>query len=245
MRISDFLKQREQQRAWEFANGLGNGDPNTNGEYLCFDYFLQTDLSLFLDVGANKGIFTKRALEQYPDLPLLALDELEGQDVSFFVHPKHHETSSLSPRKLMTSRFQDDMHEITVPVKTLDGVLSAESVDLINIFIKIDTEGHEAGVMRGAKSMLEEAEQAAILFEYSFAWIESGQSIENNFQFLNGLGFNFYRVLPVGLEHLRFITRDMPNIQYCNYMAVKGHGFENCEQLSVASPLGANQLILL
>jgi FkbM family methyltransferase len=272
LRISEFLKQREQQRAWEFANGFGNGDPNTNGEYLCFDYFLQTDLSLFLDVGANRGIFTKRSLEQYPDLPLrafepnpaiqeklqsviatgskakafqLALDEFAGQDVSFFVHQKHHETSSLSPRKLMTSRFQDDMYEITVPVETLDGVLSAESVDLTNVFLKIDTEGHEAGVMRGAKSVLEQAQQAAILFEYSFAWVESGQSIEDNFQFLNNLGFDFYRVLPVGLEHLRFITRDMSNIQYCNYMAVKGHSFENCEQVSVASPLGTNQLILL
>ncbi|MCF6293648.1 MAG: FkbM family methyltransferase [Robiginitomaculum sp.] len=272
MDLSNFLSRREQEREWHYANGFGNGDSKTNGEYLCFDYFLKTKLSLFLDVGANKGIFTKRALEQYPDLPLLAfepnpviqgklqtaiglgskakafqlgLDELEGQDVSFFVHPKHHETSSLSPRKLMTSRFQDDMHEITVSVKTLDGVLSAESVDLTNIFIKIDTEGHEAGVMRGAKSVLEEAEQAAILFEYSFAWIESKETIEDNFQFLNDLGFDFYRVLPVGLENLRFITRDMSSIQYCNYMAVKGHDFENCEKLSVASPLGINPLILI
>jgi len=272
LRISEFLKQREQQRAWEFANGFGNGDPNSNGEYLCFDYFLKTKLSLFLDVGANKGIFTKRALEQYPDLPLLAfepnpviheklqsaiangskaksfqlaLDEFGEQAVKFFVHPKHHETSSLSPRTLMTSSFQADMHEITVPVQTLDAVLSQQSVDLTNVFIKIDTEGHEAGVMRGASSVLEEAEQAAILFEYSFAWIESKETIEDNFQFLNDLGFNFYRVLPVGLEKLRFITRDMASIQYCNYMAVKGHDFENCEQLSVASTLGSNQLILL
>lgn len=272
MHISEFLRKREQQRDWEYANGFGNGNPDTNGEYLCFDYFLNTGLSAFVDVGANRGIFVTRAIKQFPDLPImafepnpkiqqelfsaieqgshskafqLALDEFNKPDVSFFVHPKHHETSSLSTRSLMTSRFQADMYEIKVPVKTLDTVLAQNPADLSNVFLKIDTEGHEAGVIRGAKSTLKQAKCAAVLFEYSFAWIESGQSIEDIFQFLDGLGFDFYRVLPLGLEHLRFITRDMNTIQYCNYVALKGHDLSDIAHLPIASCHGSNQLLHL
>ncbi len=196
MNLSNFLKRREQQRTWHYANGFGNGDPHTNGEYLCFDFFLKRGISLFLDVGANRGIFSKRALATDPDLPVLAfepnpqmseqlatvlakgnnatpyplaLDDYDDGQVSFFVHPKHHETSSLSPRRLMTHQFQADMHEITVPVRTLDAVLEQTSCCLDHVFLKIDTEGHEAGVMRGAKRTLEKSEKAIILFEYSFA----------------------------------------------------------------------------
>ncbi len=272
MELSTFLALREQERDWQFANGFGNGDPTTNGEYLCADHFLNSDLSLFLDIGANRGIFSERALQFNPDLPLqafepnpqiipelqsclnagsktslhrMALDEAGTGEVSFHVHPVHHETSSLSPRKLMTSQFQAAMQEITVPLRNLDEVMDPQEVDVRNVFLKIDTEGHEAGVMRGGRKLLQSSQQCAILFEYSFAWIESGESIEDTFQFLNELGFDFYRVLPVGLEHLRFITRNMADIQYCNYLAVKGHDLQGQEQVDLASPLGSNRLILL
>jgi FkbM family methyltransferase len=272
MRMSEFLEKREQERAWAYANGFGNGNPETNGEYLCVDFFLNSNLSLFLDVGANRGIFSRRVLEKKPNLALLAfepnpqirheletsiangsqakcyslaLDEFEGREVSFHVHPTHHETSSLSKRSLMTSRFQADMQEIKVPVRTLDSVLQDLDVDLRSIFLKIDTEGHEAGVLRGARSTLLTANKVAVLFEYSFAWIESGQSIEDIFQFLDQLGFDFYRVLPTGLEHLRFLTRHMKEIQYCNYVALKNQDMSDLPQVSAATPLGANTLIHL
>ncbi|PHR60045.1 MAG: hypothetical protein COA47_08330 [Robiginitomaculum sp.] len=272
MELSIFLVQREQERDWHFANGFGNGDPTTNGEYLCVDYFLNSDLSLFLDVGANRGMFSERALRFNPDLPLqafepnpqiipelqsclsagsntclhqLALDETGAGEVSFYVHPVHHETSSLSPRRLMTSRFQAAMQEVTVPLRNLDAMVDPKTVTVRNVFLKIDTEGHEAGVMRGGRQLLHNSQQCAILFEYSFAWIESGETIEDAFQFLDELGFDFYRVLPVGLEHLRFITRDMANVQYCNYLAIKGHDLQGQKQVDLASPLGSNRLILL
>lgn len=272
MDLSNFLSRREQEREWHYANGFGNGDPKNNGEYLCVNHFLDRNLSLFLDVGANRGIFSERAIAHSPALPLhafepnpkiipelkkrltagsnthlhqIALDEAETGEVSFYVHPTHHETSSLSPRQLMTSRFQAAMHKITVPLRNLDTALMGFDCELSNVFLKIDTEGHEAGVMRGGVNLLQNSERCAVLFEYSFAWLESGQSIEDTFQFLDSAGFDFYRVLPVGLEHLRFITRDMLNIQYCNYLALKGHDMSTCKQTGVASPFGQNRLILL
>ncbi|MBL4595582.1 MAG: FkbM family methyltransferase [Robiginitomaculum sp.] len=272
MELQEFLNRREAERSWCYANGFGNGDPNTNGEYLCFDYFLKTGVSLALDVGANRGIFSARALQSQPDLHLLAfepnpqvlsqlqeniavgtracihqmaLHDAGDAELSFYVHPVHHETSSLSRRRLMTSQFQADMHEISVPVRKLSAVLAETGCDYSNVFLKIDTEGHEAAVMRGAEQMLDKSVCVAILFEYSFAWAEANERIEDTFQFLNGLGYDFYRVLPVGLEHLRFITRDMAQVQYCNYLAIKGHAMSDATRLQVPSPYGANQLVLL
>ncbi len=272
MDITDFIARREQEREWHYANGFGNGDPDTNGEYLCVDYFLDLDPSLFLDVGANSGIFCERALAHSPDLHVhafepnqqiipelqsrlniganahlhqIALDEAPSGEVSFYVHPTHHETSSLSPRRLMTSRFQAAMQKITVPLSNLDTVLAGSDHNISNVFLKIDTEGHEAGVMRGGQHILSKSDNCAVLFEYSFAWAETGEKIEDSYQFLDGMGFDIYRVLPVGLEHLRFITRDMEQIQYCNYLAVKGYDLSKSKQMDIASPFGSNRLILL
>jgi len=111
------------------------------------------------------------------------------------------------------------------------------------VFIKIDAEGFEFPVIRGGKTLLDKSPSVAILFEFSFAWKESGESIEQCFQFLNSLGYDFYRLTPYGLEHLRFITQDMNHIQYCNYVALKGVDLSAFSAMNIPSPYGENLLV--
>jgi len=42
------------------------------------------------------------------------------------------------------------------------------------------------------------------------------------FHLLDNYGYQFYRVTPLGLEHLRFYSPEMEGSEYCNYLAVKG-----------------------
>jgi hypothetical protein len=60
MTLDDLAKSREAERAWAHANGFNNGDPATNGEYACVDRLL-AHADLFVDVGANEGLFVERA----------------------------------------------------------------------------------------------------------------------------------------------------------------------------------------
>lgn len=254
MSFDDFARAREAERAWAFANGFNNGDPATNGEYACLDLLL-AGADLFVDVGANEGLFVERAagtptiaFEPNPAhaatlaaklaggrLEAAALGDAPGR-ATLHVHPLHHATASLGDRSRMTARFRAQMRPVAVEVRTLDSYgLSAR-----RLVLKIDAEGYEAPVLRGARDTLAAAPAAAAMFEYSFAWLETGERLLDAFQLLDGLGFDLFRILPLGLEHVRFFTAGMEQAQYCNYVALKG--IEVGRPRALATPFGETTL---
>lgn len=267
LEIEKWINLRQQEQDFQYANGFNNGDPKTNGEYLCTDYFMNLGIDTFCDIGTNVGIFSKRILEKYPEvfihsfepnpkhLEILKTLEQDNQSLTFYPlalgdkkgkfdfhhHPVHHETSSLSRRHLMSSEFQKEMKTIEVNVECLDNF----NIKSNNLFLKIDTEGNEFPILRGSENTITNTQTSVILFEYSFGWKETKENIELCFQYLNNLGFDFYRVLPIGLEEIRFITTDMQNIQYCNYMAIKSISFDPKQILNVPSQYAINKVIQL
>jgi hypothetical protein len=80
------------------------------------------------------------------------------------------------------------------------------------------------------------------MFEDSFAWLETGESMLNCFQFLDGLGFDLFRILPLGLEHVRFFTNDMERAQYCNYVAIKGFDLLRTPRVALPTLYGETTL---
>lgn len=263
MTLEEFLAAREADRAFAFANGYNNGDPATNGEYACLDLLLGA-ADLFVDVGANAGLFLSRALSREPRPRLLAFEpnpqhaaalrSLIGQAgtletvalsdapgrATLHVHPTHHATASLTDRPRMSPRFRAELRPVDVEVRRLDDyALKAD-----RLAVKIDAEGFELPVMRGAERTLAACVDAAVMFEYSFAWQETGQSMLEGFQLLDRLGFDLYRILPLGLEHVRFFTNEMERAQYCNYVALKGFEGLRTPAQTLATPFGETSLRL-
>lgn len=77
---------------------------------------------------------------------------------------------------------------ITVPMVTLDEALAGRQVDLI----KIDVEGFEQNVIRGARSILtqERGRPKALLVEvHPFAWAETGTTSASFLALLDEMGF--------------------------------------------------------
>jgi hypothetical protein len=96
--------------------------------------------------------------------------------------------------------------------------------------------------MRGARALLDAAPGAAVMFEHSFAWLETAESLLDCFQFFDALGFDFFRILPYGLEHVRFFTNDMERAQYCNYVAMKGFAAAEQRARPLPTPYGETTL---
>lgn len=88
-----------------------------------------------------------RLLVKFPDIELhqCAVSEADGE-VSFFVHTKRSGYSSLGK----PSEGDKNINEITVPMKRLDTLISKDDIDMI----KIDVEGAELGVLRGAEALI-------------------------------------------------------------------------------------------
>ena len=184
------------------------------------------------------GSMLREKLPTSGRLEAVALSDKAGL-ADLHVHVRHNATASLSARPRMSKRFQAEIRSQSVPVRRLDDYadeVSAESA----LLVKIDAEGFEFPVIRGGDTLLTRAAPCAIMFEFSFAWLETGEDLLTCFQFLDERGFDFFRILPVGLEHLRFYSADMDRAQYCNYVAVKG--FPLSPAVDVASFYGQNAL---
>lgn len=92
----------------------------------------------------------------FANIHACAAGETTGQ-VSFFINMRKSGYSSL--RRLVSSN-QEEISEITVPIRRLDDIVSPNDVDVI----KIDVEGAELGVLRGSENIFNCA-RPTIMFE--------------------------------------------------------------------------------
>ncbi len=147
----------------------------------------------FVDVGANVGVFTLRAadhvgatgrvvaIEASPSVfPYLqhnvrrsgykniscvqvAVSEREGREVAFYDAPAtSFGMGSMAPQFGSPAK--------PVIGKTLDGILKETGVDRVDV-VKVDVEGFEAAVFRGAVQMLTSTPRPVIVFEF-LDWAE-------------------------------------------------------------------------
>ena len=237
--MDKFLKKRTEEVEWLRLNGYENENPEVNGQYKIIDAL---PFNLFVDIGANRGIFSDRLkdiwrmlFEPNPELAAnlrkkypsstyeVALAEHEGHSL-FSLFDGDNATSSQFERTYMMPSFTKNRRVITVetkPLNSFEGVITARANEQ-PVFIKIDAEGAEAPIMRGARKILKGLKSAFVMFEYSFGWMEAGESLKDSFHLLDNLGgYSLYRITPLGIEKVRFFTLDMENYRLCNYLAVK------------------------
>lgn len=82
-----------------------------------------------------------------------------------------------------------------VSVNTLDGYCREKGLDRIDL-LKIDTEGHELDVLRGARRMLAERRVKLILFEFGGAGMDSRVFFRDIFDLLVAHGYQVLRITP-------------------------------------------------
>ena len=86
-------------------------------------------------------------------------------------------------------------------VATLDTEFPASEARRID-FLKIDTEGYDLKVMKGAVDLL--SRTRFLQFEYNSFWISVGSSLAEANRFLADLGFSVVLVRSTGLHPVRY-----------------------------------------
>jgi FkbM family methyltransferase len=163
---------------------------------------LRDDLRTIVDVGANRGQFTLYALARFPSARILAFEPLpaarqnmlrlfEGENrveiVPFALGENEGEvvmhlsaredSSSLLPmgeRQVSTFPGTDEIGTTRVDVRTLDSVLADREIPRPAL-LKVDVQGFELPLLRGAEQSLGSFDQ--ILIEASFVELYEGQAL--------------------------------------------------------------------
>jgi FkbM family methyltransferase len=164
----------------------------------------------FLDVGANFGYFTLLAasrvgrtgrvlaVEPSPLAGLRLTENVRRNDLSWVqVHQLGLSEASgsldlyLSPAAFHspTMSASSGGEPVSVPVRRLDECLEAWGVESVDL-MKMDVEGHEPFVLRGAGTALSSGRIRAVLVEFNDHWLrEQGSSPDELYRIFREAGY--------------------------------------------------------
>lgn len=147
-----------------------------------------TKLWVFEPIPANYAAL--RELFRYDErvqVSALALSNAKGQS-SFFVKTRAPEESGLRPRSFYNDGRNDDLMEILVQVERLDQIPIDFRVD----FMKIDTEGGEVDILKGATGLLEQ-DWPLVSVEYGPGGYDAyGYGAETLFELASNLSYSIF-----------------------------------------------------
>tara|TARA_R110000751_G_scaffold221300_2_gene323805 strand:- start:558 stop:1391 length:834 start_codon:yes stop_codon:yes gene_type:complete len=173
------------------------------------------------DVGANVGRYATTVSSIFPDARLycfephpksfkklksknpqakafpIAVGE-ENHKCTLFERSDYPDGSEMASvhEKVITEFHNVDSIKIEVDMKTIDQIMEEENLDFID-FLKIDVEGHELAVIKGAQKSIREGKVKVIQYEFNHPNIESKTFMKDFRKELKE--YEFYRLLENGM----------------------------------------------
>jgi FkbM family methyltransferase len=215
-------------------------DPNTNGE-AWFAELVAPRVSVFIDVGANVGNWTGMMLRKVPTFRVALLYEPSDQAVAalnrrfvddpnieiiqaavgdrvansmkFFGEPNAGEMSSLIRGVSSATATAKN-----VRVTTLDAEVDHRRLEYVDL-IKIDAEGYDLHVLRGASNLVGNRRVGFVQFEYNSSWCNAGSTLTAAFQFLQSARYQVFLLKQDRLVEFDY-QRYGDFFAYSNFVAV-------------------------
>jgi FkbM family methyltransferase len=198
---------------------------------------------IFFDVGANVGNYAKEVLASYPNTQGFlfephpaSFNKLKSDSALNFVNKfnialgerneklKFYDRADIegSEHASLYSEAISGIHqkvvvEIEVEVQTLDLFCKERQISQID-FLKIDTEGHELSVLKGASHLISKKNIKLIQFEFNEMNVVSRTYMRD---FLGLLAnYQLHRLLPDGLLPLNNYVQDTEIFGFQNIVAI-------------------------
>lgn len=225
--------------------------PNSdiNGENWIVDN-LAPQCSTVFDVGANKGewtsyFITKGSAKKFilfepslttyqflvdkfknvPEVTIVnkAVSDTEGESF-FFEEPDFGETSSL-----ISSFSNDSSKKTLVKISTVDAAAEELGIEKID-YLKIDVEGFDLHVIRGARRTIEAGNVTYIQFEYNEPWALAGSTLASAIGFLKEHKYETFLLKKDGLYRFNY-NRYKEFFGYSNFFSTPIANIANISHL--------------
>jgi len=240
-----FVRLRNQVSA-VIQHGLSDGiEMDRNGEAWLID-LIARDSIFFVDVGANKGLWSQRYLDASKDavrglafepsreaaevlrdmvdrrfpgrveIVEAAVSDARGCS-TFYAEPGCGETSSLLPTFSLQSAVAR-----RVEVTTIDTEIETRSLGHVDM-LKIDTEGYDLHVLRGARTSLRNKVFDVVQFEYNAPWAYANSTLHEAIELLTDCGYRLLLLRSGRLERFDYETYG-EYYRYSNFVALSPRG---------------------
>jgi FkbM family methyltransferase len=198
------------------CNGIAITFGGKEGLTLAEEHFLARNKArlqggVLLDVGANHGAYARLlhklaptariiAFEPHPttfailtdlfaDLPAIVLINQAVADqpghLTLYDFRSSDGSTQASLSEAAVAYYSNDIVAHSVDCTTIDGFMMEHAIERID-FLKIDTEGHDLSVLKGARNALRDRKIAMIQFEFIPANIATGATMHGFFEVLEG-----------------------------------------------------------
>jgi FkbM family methyltransferase len=209
-----------------------------NGERLLIEK-VAPHLSMVFDVGANTGEWSRlvRRSNQSATIHMFecnsqladglrsefisdgaavihdhALGDVEGRQVFYCVDSSPDLGSLVHPDAGLA------FAPVTVQVRTIDAICSELGIDRVDL-LKVDTEGYDFRVLRGASRMISEQRVMTIQFEYGAGWARCGSTLLQCIEWLSERNYKTFLLTPEGHKPFDY-ARWGEFLGYSNFVAL-------------------------
>ncbi len=140
------------------------------------------------------------------------------EQLSFLSSEKNSEVGSLYDKDFSSSDFVLDITE-KIEFDTIDNFCESKAIQRIH-FLKVDVEGHDFFVLKGAKSLLDKGAIDFIQFEFGHANYLSKTYLYDFFQLLS-TNYRIYKTFRNGFYEIKSYNTDIEIHILSNYVAVR------------------------
>lgn len=224
------------------VDGAGNSNLHTNGESALLKRNLRNGDVVF-DVGANIGEWAHACLAANPRVDLHCFEpsrftfhKLEKANLPSNVHLNNFGLSSASGPAIL--RIVAEGHPLNslylqqgvsgvswesgteqVDLKTIDDYCAQHKIHRVDL-VKVDVEGHDLEVLKGAARMLAQNRIGLIQFEYGQATLAARVFLIDIFTFFLKLcpRARFWKILPQQLVEVPRYDQRLETFRYTNYL---------------------------
>jgi len=148
-------------------------------------------------------------------LQRMAMSDGSGSSLLHVVAPAAGTNSLHAPHGVSSGVLTEE-----VTTTTLSSYAEQAGLDQLAL-VKIDTEGHDLAVLRGARHLFAEQRISVAQFEYNHRWIYARSYLRDAFELLEPLGYRVGKLTPAGVEFYPSWDAELETFVEGNYVACR------------------------